>query len=269
MPMGVIPPEDDPARSKVMAEMSLTRHALGVLIWVAAAHPQAMEPVNKNCSTMAAPSGSTLKNVKHIVMHLLAFPDGASYGIKGSFGLEQPDDVDLSNPWGNSKFMFAHWFADANLTLKSTTAGVGMLAGGCICPVSQRQHLKAPCAHTVEVVGAGTNFSIMIPIIGVLQELYINLGRPTPLYLDSLTTLYVATSDTAIKKSVWLIRRAAVLEDGVEHGMIKPIHISEKDMVADPLSKYLQYAVWIRHMHYLLNKMGPAPPYPTRGVQGN
>ena len=161
-------------------------------------------------------------------MHLLAFPDGASYGVKGSFGLEQPDDVDLSNPWGGSKFMFAHWFADANLTLKSTTAGADMLAGGCICPVSQRQHLKAPCAHTVEVVGAGTNFSIMIPIIGVLQELHINLGKPTPLYLDSLTTLYVATSDTAIKKSVWLIRRAAVLEDGVEHGMIKPIHMSSR-----------------------------------------
>ena len=47
------------------------------------------------------------------------------------------------------------------------------------------------------------------------------------------------------------------------HGMIKPIDISERDMVADPMTKYLKQPVWWRHMHYLLNKMGKAPPYPT------
>ena len=47
------------------------------------------------------------------------------------------------------------------------------------------------------------------------------------------------------------------------HGMIKPIHISERDMVADPMTKYLKQAVWWRHIHYLLNKMGKAPPYPV------
>ena len=236
VPMGMVPDASDPARVQVMAEMGMIRHALGVLIWVCGAHPQALEPVNKQCSTMQAPSGTTGKNMKHITMHLLAHRDGITFGAKGSFGLEQPDDIDLRNPWGEKRFMFMHWFADANLTTKSTTGGVGMLAGGCMVPVSQRQHLKAPCAHTVEVVGAGTNFSIMIPVQSVLQELHIGLGKAVPMYLDSLTTVYVATSDTAIKKSVWLIRRAAVLEDGVTHGMINPIHISEKDMVADPLT---------------------------------
>ena len=57
--------------------------------------------------------------------------------------------------------------------------------------------------------------------------------------------------------------QAAVLEDaGVVHGEIEPLHISERDMVADPLTKYLKQAVWWRHMHYLLNKMGPYPQYP-------
>jgi hypothetical protein len=214
---------------------------------------------------MAFPSDGTKR--KHISMHLLGYPDGNCYGIKGSFGLEQPDNIDLTNPWGERKFMFAHWFADANLTTKSTTGGAGMLAGGCIMPVSQRQHLKAPCAHTVEVVGAGTNFSILIPIDGILQELHISQGKPMPFYLDSQTTVYVATSDTAVKKSVWLIRRAAVLEDGVMYNMIKPIHISERDMVADPLTKYLKQGVWWRHMHYLLNKMGAYPPYPFAKAQ--
>ena len=131
-----------------------------------------------------------------------------------------------------------------------------MLACGPIHAVSQRQHLRAPCAHTAEVVGAGTNFSLVVPVNGVLQELHIRQGVATPFYLDSSSTVYVATDDTAIKKSVWLIRRACVLEDGVTHDEIEPIHISERDMAADILTKYLVYAVWSRHVRYITNRDG-------------
>ena len=72
--------------------------------------------------------------------------------------------------------------------------------------------------------------------------------------LDSASTVFVATDDTAIKKSVWLIRRACVLEDGVVHDEIEPLHITERDMAADILTKYLVFAVWIRHVHYLTNR---------------
>ena len=77
-----------------------------------------------------------------------------------------------------------------------------MLACGPIQTISQRQHLSAPCAHTSEVVGAGTNFSFVVPVNGVLQELHIRQGVPTAFYLDSASTVFVATDDTAIKKSV-------------------------------------------------------------------
>ena len=53
---------------------------------------------------------------------------------------------------------------------------------------------------------------------------------------------------------MWLARRVAVLREGVDMGEISPIHISERDMVADPFTKYLPYAVWNRHMDYLTNK---------------
>jgi hypothetical protein len=66
--------------------------------------------------------------------------------------------------------------------------------------------------------------------------------------------VFVATNDTAVKKSVWLIRRVAVLTDAVKHRQIRPLHISERDMVADPMTKYLTFAVWNRHMGYMLNR---------------
>ena len=110
-----------------------------------------------------------------------------------------------------------------------------------------------------------TNFSLLVPLNGVLQRVA-NQARNGDAVLSRLssTTVFVATSDTAIKKSIWLIRRVAVLEDGVTHGEVMPLHISERDMAADPMTKYLTYGVWSRHMHYVLNKTGPLPPYPSR-----
>ena len=35
-------------------------------------------------------------------------------------------------------------------------------------------------------------------------------------------------------------------------------------LAADPFTKYLTYSVWSRHMHFLLNKPGPVPPYPGK-----
>ena len=66
----------------------------------------------------------------------------------------------------------------------------------------------------------------------------------------------MANDDKGVKKSVWLIiiRRTAVLRDGVIGGHIKPLYLSEKDNCADPFTKYLLVAVcWLRHMLYLLN----------------
>ena len=88
---------------------------------------------------------------------------------------------------------------------------------------------------------------------GVLQELHIRCGDATPYYLDNTATLFVANDDAAAKKSVWLARRLTVLHEGVSCNEIEPIHIGESEMVADPFTKYLPYAVWVKHMNYLLN----------------
>ena len=95
--------------------------------------------------------------------------------------------------------------------------------------------------------------NLLVPVSGVLQELRIRQGCKVPFYLDSMTTVFVAKSDTAIKKSVWLIRRAAVLEDGVSNGEIEPLHIPESDMAADPFTKYLPRDVWLGHMRFVTN----------------
>ena len=86
-------------------------------------------------------------------------------------------------------------------------------------------------------------------MVGILN------GEPR-VYLDSASTVFVASSDSAPKKSVWLTRRNKVITETVELGECKPIHIDEVDMVADSNTKYIRPDKWARHMHYILNMPG-------------
>ena len=169
-------------------------------------------------------------------------------------GLEQGDSLVV--PFTkDAKAMYFHFFSDASLKNTSYTGGVGMLGGGPIYVGSRRQHLAAPDSHSAEVVAGGDNMHTLVAINGVLQEVRIRLGTATPFYFDSKTSVFVAQRDSAIKKSVWLTRRAVVLQECVELGEGKVIHISERDMVADLLTKYLTYPVWNRLISYLLNRL--------------
>jgi hypothetical protein len=268
---GVIPERGDPTRDSVLTSMALTRHGLGVCIWLQNAYITIMRGTGALCKNMASPHELTLKCLRYQTMYLVANGVGITWGGFNKFGLERPESIDVSNPMlsamNGERHLFLHFFSDANLDTGSVSGGIAMLAGGCVLAISQSQHLSAPCSHTAETVAAGTNVNLLVPIAGLLQELSIQQGALVPFYLDSDTTVKVAKTDTAIKKSVWLIHRAAVLEDCVVHGIIEVHHIPERDMAADPFTKYLPYNVWYRHMHYVLNLHGPLPSHP-KSVEG-
>jgi len=122
-----------------------------------------------------------------------------------------------------------------------------------------RQHLSAPDSHTIELVAAGTALHRVIPMRGLLQEVRITQEAPTPLYIDSASTVFVAMNRASIKRSVWLRRRALVVQEGVTMGEVVPIKIGERDNCSDAETKYLIYSVWRRHMHYTHNEPGDPP----------
>lgn len=269
IPCGVVPEEGDPARAEVLAAMSLCRHCLGVYIWLFIAYMQAQAPTCALCSNMHLPNPTlTLKCLRHMAMHLSVTPVGIpTWGGWPCDGLETPASAsDYITPFepGKRKAMYYHYFSDSNLNTRAVQGGVGFLAGGPIQGLSQRSQLKSPDSHSAELVAAGTNLHCVIPQNGILQELRLRLGRCTPFYLDSASTVFVTNNDSAVKKSVWLVRRAAVVQEGVFFTEIVPIHIPEYNMVADPFTKYLPFAVWRRHMWYLLNELSDPPPRATK-----
>ena len=253
---GEIPDEGDPERGDVLKDMALTRKGLGTCIWLSIAYVKMMRPTCVLCKFMGKPSPAHRKHLNYMLMHMEHSPVGIWWGQKGRFGLEQPDEL-VDPVAGVNKPMYFHYFSDANVEMPSYTGGVGMLACGPVLVICQRQHHTTPGSHASELTSGGTNVDQTVPLNGLLQELRIRLGKATPFYLDSSTSVFVSTNDKAAKKSIWMQRRAIVLQETVKFGEVRPIHIPDPLMVADAFTKYLTCSVYFRHMAYIHNHEDP------------
>ena len=255
---GDIPEMGDPDRSAYLERQSLTRSILGVGIWLCTCYPQLTSGINAMCANMASPGDERLAQLRHMFMHLGEKPQGKTFGGPTVTGC-CASDVEIAPFTMGTKSGEYHFFSDASLGGPGVTGGIGMFAGGCIQSLSLRQHLVASGSHIAEVVALSTNVTHIMPVNGLLQELGVRGGKPTRTYLDSQSTIFVATSDTAPKKSVWLARRTKVVTETVQMGEVEPIHIGEADMCADSFTKYVKLATYLRHMHYILNMPGDPP----------
>jgi hypothetical protein len=252
---GDVPAEGDPLRADYLSCQALVRSVLGASIWIGQAYPQVTSGINAMCVDMANPGLARLGQLRHMFMHLGENPSGKIFGGPNvtSIGGDGPDVAPFTAGQKEGRY---HYFSDASINV---TGGVGMFSGCCIQNFCLRQHLQAPCAHTSELVAAGSNIHALVPVNGVLQEIGLLHGRPTTIYFDSISTVFVSTSDAAPKKSAWLARRTKVVTEAVEQGEAKPVHIKESDMIADSCTKYIKRDTWMRHMHYVLNLPGDPP----------
>ena len=80
------------------------------------------------------------------------------------------------------------------------------------------------------------------------------------MWIDSSSTIFVATNRSAPKKSTWVRRKTEELNECYEQGESDPQKIDECDNFADPQTKYLVGKVWARHLHYTHNLDGEPPP---------
>ena len=252
---GEVPLDNDPLRSEYLSRQALVRSVLGGAIWVSQAYPALASGINAMCVDMANPGDARLGQLRHMFMHLGENPPGKTFGGAHvtSVGGDDPDVAPFTAGVKEGRY---HFFSDASINV---TGGIGMFNGCCIQNFCLRQHLQSPDAHTSELVATGSNVHAIVPVNGLLQEIGLRRGRPTTTYFDSISTVFVATSDAAPKKSAWLARRTKVVTEAVELEEIKPVHIKEYDMVADSCTKYIKRDTWARHMHYVLNLPGDPP----------
>jgi hypothetical protein len=75
--------------------------------------------------------------------------------------------------------------------------------------------------------------------------------RPTPIFCDSQSTVFVANDAAAAKKSIWVSRRAAVLREAVDDGTVSFEKIAREDNVADYLTRAVTHAEYLRFAQYI------------------
>jgi len=256
---GEAPAGNDPRLFAYLEMQTETRSLLGLLLWVSLAYPQISHCVNKACGFMSNPSHEVNAYAKHIALHLYQYPVAVKWGGATDLELSQPSPPPFTE---GEKEMGLHFAADASPddAARGITGGVGMLCGGAIITVSARQHLATPDMHANEVLAAGTIMHKIVPLRGLLTEMRIPQEQGTPLYIDSASTVFVAQSRGAVKKSAWIRRRAEVLTEAFDMGECDPRKIEEYNNFSDPETKYLVYRVWMRHLHYTHNLDGEPPP---------
>ena len=257
--VGVAPDEADPEYPKFMQMQKDFRSLQGLMIWITQRYTQGLFLTRKTGQFHHSPSWDAYRHLCFGLMHLIAKPHAIHYGGKECRSLElatpikQPITLD-EKIWG------LYWFCDASMgdeakpdDFLAMTGAVGMLAGGAIDPVCQRQHQKAAEAHTTEIVAGGTALHRVMFAREMCREWCIGAERPTPIMFDSQTTIFVANDETAIKRSIWIRRRSAILREGVDDGEIEPVKIDQSLNAADVLTKYLVFAIWKRHVWWMHN----------------
>ena len=207
---------------------------------------------------MRNPSATVERHAKYAIMHLLAEPHCLRFGGHGEYDLmvRQPTVVPFTV---GAREMGLHVFADGALGRKSMSGGILMLAGGPIDVLCGRQHLQSPNSHTTEVVAASSVLHRVIAARGVLIETRVRQEHPTPFYMDSASTIFVANDAQAIKKSVWIARRTVALIEGKAMGEITPTYMKAALNCANFFTKYESLQEYRLHLWYFLNLNAAMP----------
>ena len=237
------------------------RASLGALQHVTKTRKDCSQAINRESRYSHKPCKQAVKCVKHTIFYLLAHrDDGLIFGSGPASKWEDliwskglPSDYKFDP---NVKLMGYHMACDGNLEVDRSTSGiVQMFAGANIAGSSFRQHSQAVEAHGSELFTASTAAAFCVPTRGILTELGIAQLYPTPLFIDSASTVLCAESRLALKRSMHLMRRAKYLQESVEEEVTKPISIGGTLNFADPFTKaILVIKDFLAHKRYYMGE---------------
>ena len=250
-------PEHHPEAQAQRARHKRTRSLVMSLSWATAAYPQSKETVNSLCAFVARPNPLVMRHAKHVLMHLLAYPLCARWGGLECTDLTPPAGSYMLKPDDPScTWWHLIMYVDASPVSPPVSGVVAQLAKGPVDTHAGRQHQRTSCAHTSEVSAAVTAGNHGVPLRGLCGELRLLTAEPTPIYIDSSTTVFVASDKKAVKKSTWLLRKVDALHEtvGTNGQEFYPNKIDESRNLADMFTKYLKLEVWRRHVMKLLNR---------------
>ena len=77
--------------------------------------------------------------------------------------------------------------------------------------------------------------------------------HPTSLWFDSQSTVFAVSNEGSVKRSVWSLRRAVVIQEAIIMRVIKARKLSTARNLADIFTKYVKYVTWRRMIDEVMN----------------
>ena len=242
------------------ADISWMREAHGSLIHIGKVRKDALPAINMTSRYSHRPDKKAIRCTKHTIWYLLNTleigltagysPDTKWEDLQWSAAPNRDEIFDTMAP------NLAYWVnCDGALKLedRSLSGILHMFAGMCILGLSFRQHSIAISAHDSECFTASSAAAQAIPFRGIMTELGIFQEVPTPIVVDSRSTLLVARCKAAMKKSLYIMRRVLFMQECVDDKEVEYYSCKGKMNLSDCFTKaiYCTKAFFLARRYFM------------------
>ena len=220
------------------------REACGRLIHLGKVRKDALAAINICSRYSYRPDMKAKRGVKHIVWYLLN-----SQNVGLTFGYSEDtkwDDLkweiapDKDKICETTTKILPYWvnYDEAfKIDDRSLSGTLHIFAGACILGLPFRQHSIATSAHESECFTASRAVAQAIPFRGILVKLGIYQEVPTPIVVDSRSTIRVARDRAAMMKSLYIMRKVLFMQECVADGEAECYSCKDKINLADCFTK--------------------------------
>ena len=239
-----LPTPGSPEETEFAADIAWMREACGRLIHIGKVRKDIVPAVNMCSRYSHRPDKKAKRCVKHIIWYLLNTPDlGLTFGYSADTKWddltlrEAPPRDDIFDTMAPRLYYWINCDGALKVDDRSLSGILHIFAGACFLGLSFRQHSTATCAHDSEAFTASTATAQAIPFRGILTELGIVQATPTPIVVDSRSTLLVARDKAAMKKSLYIMRRVVFMQECVDDGEVEMYSCKGKMNLSDCFTK--------------------------------
>lgn len=214
------------------------RRLVGKLMYLTITRPDITFAVNKLCQYCSAPKGSHL-HAAYKVLHYL----------KGTIGLglfySSTTDFTLS------AFTYADW--NSCKDSRRSTSGFCMFFGTYLISwKSKKQDIVSHSSAESEYRAMSFDVREVQWLVNMLREFDVPQRGPVPFFCDSTAAIHIANNAVFHERTKHLESGCHKVRGMVKYGLIKTLHVTSSNQIADTFTKPLQPGLF----HSFVGKMG-------------